>query len=507
MDFRITHSLHDLISDTKLILPEIILAILVIVILITGVVTRGKSKSILLSLIIFCGLIFSAIMLYFRLTDIMELPERISFSGFLHIDSLAIIFQFLFMAGGFLFTILSLAARDTVGKDSETEYYVIFLGILLGSMFMAMASNLLMVYISIELVSISSYMLASFGFNRKSIESGMKYILFGAVSSAVMLYGISLLYGYTHSLDFLTSGFIDKLAALPALPVLTALMMVMAGLLFKMAVVPFHIWTPDIYEGAPVPLIAFFSVVPKLGGLVIFARFFYTLNQQPMGIDWQMIFGMLAILTMFIGNLAALWQKEAKRMMGYSSIAHAGYLLTGIVALNAFGLLAVIVHATVYLLMNFLVFLLIELYYPVTGSTVIENYAGQFRKSPAYAALILIGFISLIGIPPTGGFSSKLLLFSSAWDGYSHQGSSILLWLVIAGVLNTLISVFYYLRIPYFMAFREHGEGRHLSVLHRPFYLGVGIILVLFIFIIFIRPDLLLHILNKLNFVYRGMTQ
>ena len=372
---------------------------------------------------------------------------------------------------------------------------------------MVMASNLLSIYISIELVSISSYMLTIFNFNRKSIESALKYLLFGAVASAIMLYGISLLYGYTGTLNIFSEEFIVKLQAVPALPRFLALLMTFSGFLFKMAVVPFHVWTPDVYEGAPVSLIAFFSVVPKLAGLVIFARFFYIVNNHSLGIDWRYLFGIISLLTMFIGNLAAIWQKDAKRMMAYSSIAHSGYLMVGVLAVSVWGLQSVAIHASVYLLMNFLVFMIIELYSPVIGGTEISGYSGHFRSSPIYASLLIIGFISLVGLPPTGGFTSKMMLFSSAWYSYSQGGEKILLWLVILGLVNTLFSLYYYLRIPYFMVFKDQVKDFPGKVPIRSGFLGLGLFLTALIIIIFIKPDWLVDLLNNLNFAYRGIIQ
>ena len=210
---------------------------------------------------------------------------------------------------------------------------------------------------------------------------------------------------------------------------------------------------------------------------------------------------------MTIGNLAALWQKEAKRLMGYSSIAHSGYLMIGVLVFSSWGITATLYHAVVYLVMNFLVFMMIELYNPIIKGTRIENYMGQFKNSPVYAALLSIGFISLIGIPPTGGFTSKFMLFSAAWNSFAVSGEQIMLWLVIAGVVNTLISLSYYLRIPYFMAFRDIRQSNSAGTLKRPVFISVGMILAVIIFILFMSPDRLVHILNNLTFAFQGMTQ
>jgi NADH-quinone oxidoreductase subunit N len=322
-----------------------------------------------------------------------------------------------------------------------------------------------------------------------------------------MLYGLSLLYGFTGTLDIHSPQFSAGLLSAGIFPLFIALFMSFAGLLFKMAVVPFHVWTPDVYEGAPVSLIAFFSIVPKLAGLVIFARIFYLIKGIGVPFDWTGLFGVLALATMFLGNLAAIWQSDAKRMMAYSSIAHSGYLMVGILAMNTLGLQAVVIHSLIYLLMNFLVFMMIELLVPVTGGTNLAGYSGGFRYVPLPAILFLIGFISLVGIPPAGGFTSKLMLFSSAWYAYATGGEKIMLWLLVLGLLNTLISLFYYLRIPFYMAFREPDKGWNITKNLHPGFLGLGILLGLLIIMAFIKPDWLVDILNRLNFAYLGIIE
>lgn len=498
--------LTDIIRSAGLIVPEIIIGSLILVILVIEL-SVDKKPGFIFPAVTGTGIVASFIFLHFQLGMLGNKPGINSFAGFLKLDALALVFKSIFLTGALLFVALSLLESKARKYRSEAEYYIIFCAILLGSMFMVMASNLLMIYVSIELVSMASYMLTVFNFDRKSIESGVKYFLFGAVASAFMLYGMSLLYGFTQTLDPNAAEFSGRLSLVATLPKGIALVMTICGFLFKMAVVPFHIWVPDVYEGAPVPLIAFFSTVPKLAGLVIFARFFYLLQTIAGPINWLILFGLVAVATMFMGNLAALAQTDAKRMMGYSSIAHAGYLMIGVLALSVVGIRAVILHAWVYLLMNFLVFMLIEIYSPVVGGSGISRYAGQFRTTPALATLMGIGLISLIGIPPTGGFTSKFLLFSSAWEAYERAGDKILFWLVILGVVNTLISLFYYLRIPYYMAFREADDEKNKFLSGKRGFLGLGILLAFLIIMIFLKPDWLVNIMNNLTFAYRGMTQ
>lgn len=466
-----------------------------------------RKQKLFFTVIMLSGLAVAAWFLFVEAGWIGSEKYTTAFSGMIRIDGIALVFKILFILSGFLFIFLSLIESKPRKFRSEAEYFIIFLGILLGSMLMVMSSSLMMVYISIELVSLSSYMLSVFNFDRKSVESGLKYILFGAVSSAIMLYGISLLYGFTGTLNIFSGEFIEKLNLVPPFPAFMALIMMFSGLLFKMAVVPFHIWTPDVYEGAPVSLIAFFSIVPKLAGLVIFGRLFYLLNEMPGNIEWVTVFGFLAIVTMFIGNLAALRQNDPKRMMAYSSIAHSGYLMVGIIAMNILGLQSVAIHAFVYLVMNFLVFLVIEMLTPPAGPASIPDYSGWFRHVPVLAVLMLVGFISLTGLPPTGGFTSKMMLFSSAWYSYAEGGNKIMLWLIILGLLNTVISLFYYLRIPYYMIFREAADAPIQVPSQRNGFIGLGIFLAALIIIVFIKPDWLADMLNSLNFTYPEITE
>ena len=295
---------REILRSTHFIVPEIIIGCLPLVILFVFLFVKRPGKY-LYPTIMSAGLILSLKSVLVQFHSLTHTPDLALFSGFIHLDGFSVIFKLIFLAGGLLFVLLSLIESKAHRYNSSPEYFIIFSGILIGSMLMTMSVNLLMIYIAIETVSISSYMLSTFNFDKKSIEAGIKYILYGAVASAAMLYGISLLYGFTHSLDILSPEFSQRLAAVPNLPRLLAILLTVSGFLFKMAVVPFHIWTPDVYEGAPVPLIAFFSVVPKLAGLVIFTRVFFVLNQLQDGTDWKLIFGIIAIVTMFTGNLAA----------------------------------------------------------------------------------------------------------------------------------------------------------------------------------------------------------
>jgi NADH-quinone oxidoreductase subunit N len=381
---------------------------------------------------------------------------------------------------------------------NRTEFCILILTIILGSHFVAMSSNLVMLFVSFETISIASYVLAGFG-NKKSAEASLKYFLFGAAASALMLYGFSILYGITGSLYFTGSKFTMHIVAADSNAVLIGGLMVLAGMLFKISAAPMHFWTPDVYEGAPVPVIAFFSVVPKLAGMAVLVRFIVFISFFGRSIiDWQVIVAIIAILTIAVGNFAALAQTNLKRLMAYSSIAQSGFLLIAIATLTNQSMHFFLFYATVYLLMNFLVFVYVESF-EKKGFANVADFSGIGKNFALPLILMFVGLVSLTGLPPTAGFTGKLFLFSALWESYQVTGKSILLWLLIFGLLNTVVSLFYYLKVPYY-AFLKSGqvaEKQNFLTLENL----LGAILVLMILALFFLPGLLMGWINKVNFV------
>jgi NADH-quinone oxidoreductase subunit N len=321
-------------------------------------------------------------------------------------------------------------------------------------MLMAGASNLLMMYLAIELSSISSYILT--GYTREapdSSEASLKYVIFGALSSGLMIYGISILYGLTGSLDLygvnqaLVGGGVNRVA------LLISGLLIMAGLGYKISAVPFHFWTPDVYEGAPITITAFLSVASKAGGFAMMIRFFKVtfIDTQVVslpagawvtlqGFEWYQLVAGLSVLTMTVGNLVALWQNNLKRMLAYSSIAHAGYMLMGLVVLNNNGLAAVMIYFVVYLFMNLGAFYVVMLIANKTGTEDVEEYRGLGARAPFMMVALAAFLVSLTGLPPTAGFVGKLYLFAALInDGW--------IWLALAGALNSVVSLYYYVRV------------------------------------------------------------
>lgn len=393
---------------------------------------------------------------------------------------------------------LLMSCQKGLIRKHNPEYAALLLSAVLGAHLLVMSTNLVMVFVSLELISISSYVLAGFSFQRQGAEGSLKYFMFGAVASAVMVYGFSLIYGLTGTLDFSSPQFADQLLRHETPLVIVACLLSLAGFLFKMAAPPMHPWAPDVYEAAPMPIVAFFSVVPKLAGLGVLTRFVFALSsfgQSP--IDWQFVIGIVSIVTISLGNLAALRQTSPKRMMAYSSIAQSGFLLIGVTAFMPQAVHFMLFYATVYTAANFLVFYYFQVF-ETRGIFTIQEFSGSGRSAPVQNVFLTVGFISLTGLPPTAGFTAKFLVFSSLWESYQVTGKSFLIWLLVIGLLNTVISLFYYVRIPV-NAFLKPGTGEPIEYL--TWKNLFGLILVMVILLFFFQPNLLMGWINRINFV------
>jgi NADH-quinone oxidoreductase subunit N len=327
----------------------------------------------------------------------------------------------------------------------QGEFYALLLFSTLAICLLGAATNLIMLYLAFEFLSITSYILTGYlRDDRRSVEGAIKYFLYGAALSAVMLYGMSWFYGLTGSTDLsgIAAALMESESMLRPI-ILPALILMAAGFAFKVAAVPFHQWAPDAYEGAPTPVTAFLSVGPKIAGFALIMRVMLTalpIDLANLAMDWRALLMAIAALTMTVGNLVALWQQNIKRLLAYSSIAQAGYILIGVVAASPRGVTAVLLYLAVYALSNLGAFAAVIAFSNQTGSDAIEDYAGLSKRAPSLALVLIICLLSLGGIPPTAGFIGKLYLFSAAIE----KG---LLWLAIVGVINSVISLSYYWKI------------------------------------------------------------
>lgn len=371
-----------------------------------------------------------------------------AFNGSVRLDEFSLFFSVLFPAVTAFVLLASVEYLERM-RDRVAEYIALLLTITGGAMLLAAANDLVVIFIALELQSVSQYALAGFLRDGRSSEAGLKYLLLGATSVAVMLYGMALLYGLSGS-----TRLPDIAAALAIstdsqrIAFLAAAVALAVGFGFKMAIVPFQMWVPDVYEGAPTPVTAYLSVGSKAAAFAITLRVFYSvLGQDAIAADWAMMFAVLAALSMTIGNVVALLQTNIKRMLGYSSIAQAGNFLIGVAAIAAagdarftLGASAVLFFVGSYAFTNLGAFFAIIAISRRIGSDQIADYAGMWRRAPMLAVLLAFFMVSLTGLPPTAGFVAKLYVFNAAVQAD-------LVWLVVIGVINTLISAWYYLGV------------------------------------------------------------
>jgi NADH-quinone oxidoreductase subunit N len=421
------------------------------------------------------------------------------FNYMLRADDFSSAYKILFLSGTALTILMSLSAKSIA---RPAEYFSLLLSITLGAHLLAMSTNFIMVILSLEVISISSYVLAGFHFSKAGSEGSLKYFLFGSAATAVMIYGISLLYGMTGTLHFASSEFVSKLIQLNSPLLILSGFFILSGFLFKSSAAPFHLWAPDVYEAAPLPVVAFFSAVPKLAGIAALFKFTLAINLFGQSAsDWQTIIAVIAILSIVVGNLSALWQKDARRMMAYSSIAQAGFLIAAIAPLSVQSMHFLIFYSTVFLIMNFVVFMVLYQWELSLQTTQIQSFAGLGRDHIFLSILILTGLIALTGLPPTAGFTAKLFIFSSLWEGYEQTGKPALLWLMIIGLLNTVISLFFYLKIPFYLFIKDKTLPSAPATKFFSLPNLLSFLLVVLLLVLFFYPALLMGWANRINFV------
>jgi NADH-quinone oxidoreductase subunit N len=488
----LSEQLESIQASLVFFLPELVLSIAVLVLLVIALIKNPSNTLITFSSLLTFILSLSLIIYYW---PIYQTPKNL-FNGMLRSDDFSAYLRILIDIAGILTTLMTWRHKK---QEHLPEYYALILTLCLGAHLLVMSMNLISAFISLELISISSYILTGFSFSRSGAEGSQKYFLFGSVASAIMLYGFTFLYGLTGSLEFSSPAFIKPLMDNHSVLFFIAGCMAIAGFFYKMAAAPLHPWAPDVYEAAPMPVVAFFSVVPKLAGLAVVARFILALNLFGKShYDWQFVLCLVAIISLTVGNFSALWQRRPKRLMAYSSIAQSGFLLVGVAAFVPTGINFTLFYATVYLLLNYVVFVCLQ-YFEERGLETVESFAGVGKETLWPCVMLLIGFVGLTGLPPTAGFTAKFFIFTSAWEAYQLTSKPILLWLMVFGLLNTVVSLFYYLRIPFF-AFIKKGQS-DLKSNNQTFENYFTLILVLMVLLLFFKPDLLMRWINKINFV------
>jgi NADH-quinone oxidoreductase subunit N len=452
-----------ILFDLRRFYPEIALTASLLAVVVVDLIVPASRRAVcfwvaalgLITALVFSGLLFGA-------------EPGTLFYNMVVLDQMAVFFK-VFLILTSLLVLIAAPASMELSKSHLGEFYALLLSVTLAMLLLSSSVDLLMLFLSLEMVSLTSYVMVGYlRYDRQSNEASLKYILFGAVSTGSMLYGITLLFGMTGSTKFsvirglLSSG---DMSGINAVTLLIAAALLLAGFGFKTAAVPFHFWCPDVYTGAPTPVTAFLSVAPKAAGFAVMVRFFFTglsltstAVWSPLGtLNWPFLVVILSILTMTLGNIAALRQDNLKRMLAYSSIAHAGYILMGVVVVTPAGLQAILIYLITYLFMNLGAFFVVIEVANGTGSFDLKDYRGLYRRSPFLTIAMTVFMLSLMGIPPFAGFFGKFFLFGAAVNRN-------LAWFAVIGALNSVIAVYYYARVIKSMIIEENEDSSAIPV-------------------------------------------
>ena len=431
--------------NASTIIPEGIVVLTILAVLVGDLITGRSSSSRWSPYVAIAGLLGALVALYFQ----WDTADPIAFLGGFNSDALSVLFRGIIALSSAVTVLMSARYVEQSGT-ALAEFLAIMLTATVGAMFLSGADELVMIFVALETLSISSYLLTGYmKRDPRSNEAALKYLLIGAASSAIFLYGSSLLYGLSGG-ETRLPAIASSINSVEDLGLIIALVFVIAGIAFKIAAVPFHQWTPDVYEGSPTPVVAFLSVGSKAAGFALAIRLLVT--AFPLVADqWRFVLAALAILSMVLGNVVALAQTSMKRMLAYSSIGQAGFVMIGLVVGTEAGYSSMLFYLLVYLFMNLGAFTCIILFSLNTGTDEISEYSGLYQKDPLLTLALSICLLSLGGIPPLAGFFGKIYLFWAGWQAGAYG-------LVIVGLLTSVVSIYYYIRVVKMMVVKEPQE-------------------------------------------------
>ena len=425
-------------------LPELMIVLTILCVFIAESISLYRSSTYMISI---AGLLFTGILLLFSHSSISLL-----FEGMIINDSLSIFFKWLILISTLSIVLIS-KEDNSVVSEVKGEYYAMLLIIMLGMFAMVSAKNLLMVYLAIEMVSIPSYIIAGISKNdRESNEASLKYVIYGSFASGIMLYGLSYLYGMAGSLDINIVA--AKLGSYDAsITVYMIIIFVLVGFGYKISMVPFHYWTPDVYQGAPITVTAFLSVAPKAAGFAILIRFFYTLFIDNVDIlQWPQLIAFMSALTMTVGNVLALNQTNIKRLLAYSSISHVGFMLVAFSIVSLDSVVSILFYMFFYLFMNLSAFYMAIYMSNNYNADELDDWNGIGLKAPVLSFFMVLSLASLAGLPPTSGFIAKVYVLRNLFSDATF------LWLGLVAIINTVISLYYYFKIVRAMYFMKNDD-------------------------------------------------
>ncbi|MEE2877248.1 MAG: NADH-quinone oxidoreductase subunit N [Candidatus Neomarinimicrobiota bacterium] len=468
-------------ADFTSIIPEIVLTVTALVVLTLEMLRFSRPKINLMAAAV--GLLLAGVFVP------QGLDEATLFGGMLRLNKFSMFFDYLYLAVGLGTLIFSQGYLEKRGSESRGEYPALILFCIIGMMLMTRANDLVMVFLGLELLSLSLYVLV--GFLRTDLlsnESGLKYLLLGAFATGFFLFGAAMVYGATGSTNYHEiAAAVESGRILSKIYLFLGIGLLLIGFSFKVALAPFHMWSPDVYQGAPTTITAFLCTAPKAAGfgalINLFNSAFLVIHS-----DWQGLFWILAALTMTVGNVSALVQSNVKRMLAFSSVSHAGFMVLGVLVLNSTGLSAVLFYLVVYSIMNLGAFAIIALVEEEDKGMAFQDYRGFATRYPWLAVSMTLFMISLAGFPPTSGFVAKYGLLSAAVsEGY--------IWLAIIAVINTLISVYYYLRLVVNMFMKQEQESlQPTKIVLSQIFVGLLAVIVL---VLGVAPGVLLEFASE----------
>lgn len=480
--------LNDTIGSLRYFMPELYLSGLFLLVLITGLVYK-KNAAAMCRIIAVLGMVFVIAQDVLQYLSTPLASMQLMFGGMLVLHHTGVLFKLIIdVISVLLLCYFAWDKQLKAHKKGLADLYAIVIASILGLHLMVMAINLLSVYLAIEFVSLASYLMVAYkGQQGMSAGAGLKYVLFGAASSAVMLYGISLLYAFTGT-TALIGDFTDSLAKVNELSVAFALVLLLAGIGFKLSFVPMHFWAPDVYQGAATPVTAYLSTLPKIAGFALLINLFICFlfkpfSQQQLHFNFILFFSVIGLVTMIAGNFAAVMQQNTKRMLAYSSIGHTGFALMAIVTFSAEGFNALTFYLAVYAVANIGALILASYFANITGAENMEDYKGLGFKLPAASVCFVVILISLTGLPVTAGFIGKVLVFQAVYNVYQGNHDIWLLLLMATGALTTVVSLFYYIKIPLYLFLRKSDDNHEYVVSNQSLLIAVIIISFLLVFL------------------------
>ena len=471
--------------------PEGMLVLALLAVLFADMFQATRKNAVFATLTIGC-LLSVGVYVGYELFDRNSIPNVEFMSNMLVQNPVILFSKLLLIISGIIAIVFIQVSPSSQYLRERGETYMLFLAILLGCFFLVASVNLFMVFLSLELISVPSYMLVASRLDKKSTEAGMKYLLYGAFATGVMLFGISLIYGLTAGLDLFSERWILAFAAIPVFSKWIVLGLVLAALFFKTSLFPFHPWTPDTYEGSSWGVLNILSTLPKIAAFIFLMRISALFEGMQ---SYSILIAVIVGFSLLVGNFSALVQQNVRRLMAYSSIAQGGFIGMALLGGGDLSQQSLIFYLVTYLFSVPVALFILDYFEHISKGDAVNNFKGFGKKEPIMSIIFVLVMATLIGLPPTAGFFAKIFVFTSVWQYYETIQSPILLGVICVAVAGTVASVFYYMKVPYFLFFKEFENTVILTSKHKSSLVFVSLTM-LPVVVLFFCPDRLMDLLK-----------